>query len=87
MILSIESSSWRVQNSLNFLDRNGGDWHNGSLWSQLTAPRTCNDVTLDKGETIEITSGEEGFGATLQVDVGTGLTVQVGGTLEILVLP
>lgn len=85
MILSKESSSWKVQNSLNFLDRNGGDWHNNSLWSQLTTPRPCN-IRLDSGGTIDIKE-EEGFGATVQVDIDTGLTKQIGSTLEILELP
>ena len=48
MILSKESSSWKVQNSLNFLDRNGGGWHDDSLWSQLTTPRPCNDIGLTR---------------------------------------
>lgn len=86
MILSKESSSWKVQNSLNLLDRNGGDWHNNSLWSQLTTRRPCNNIRLDSGGTIDIKE-EEGFGATVQVDIDTGLTKQIGSTLEILELP
>ena len=67
----------------NFIKTNGGDWHDDSLWSQLTAPRTCNDVTLDMGGLINIEGGAEGFGATLQVDTGTSLEVHKGGALVI----
>ena len=70
-----------------FTQSSGGDWHESSNWGLLRIPSTCNDVILDQGETIDIKSGEKGYGATLEVKIGTSLDVQAGASLEIFQTP
>jgi hypothetical protein len=63
---------------------NGTDWHNSSNWSPCQLPNSNNQVVIPVTATNQptINSGNTGQCKIIQVENGSKLTIQNGGTLN-----
>ncbi len=60
-----------------------GNWTESTTWSEGYFPTLCNDVQVTGNEMIAIKANHSGHGATLVVELGASLSVDLGGELEI----